>query len=273
MKKIILLIAVLSISVLSNAQRINDLGLKMVKEFTLNKYEKGILKKAERYVYEYDDNNRMVAFKKYIDGELEEFYSNINGKIDYQNRYTQYNKCKYNITLDRYGNITFFEYIQLDYEKPQIPCWKKNFKFHYIFEEENKVFRLDEMSSIAYNYSRSKGDYLWHDKYNISKLVEEDGLLISPNVKRYVVDKAHPNDTNVSFYGLINPNMSQSSGLISSFFLTEWINVRSNYFCIENWTWKHLEYVYDDKGNLIKIEDRDNDDNRLVREFIIEYVN
>lgn len=279
MKKImILLVAVLSLFT-SNAQRLNDLGLKMVKEFTVTKYDgrtdgSWVVKSNDRFVYGYDDNDRMISLRVYDkDNQLREEYINDGNKIKYVNGVFTLH-CKYNFTKDRYGNITQFEFIELDYIDLKTPAWKTEYNFEYVYDDGD--FRLNRLLEVGYDYNREKRTFIKHESYAEGLVEDFEGLLAKKGQIGFIPDYEHPNDTNVSFYGEIFPVIGLGSSYINHLMLTDWINIRSKYFPkYRNESHLEFQYDYDEKGNLVKIKifDKNSKVNRVTTEISIKYVN
>lgn len=261
MKKIFFILLSLNLSLTSFSQRLNDLGEKMVKEFTYKSYNnKGEVSRCDRYVYDYDQNDRMISLKIYDKANnLRESYANDGRKVSYFNYMTDH--CKTNFTLDRYGNITSFEFIEFDYIDEKTPVWKTEYLYEYVYEEEFKAFRLKRFLDIGYDYSLSKKQFIKHETFIERGIILKDGIYkgtIDDSVCldwEYKGDYDHPNDTNMSFYMLLGTNLGYDSLYTDPLLNTEWINVKSPYFPTrKQYNGYTYEYVYDSKGNIVKIK-------------------
>lgn len=273
MKKTIAFIILYVGSFLSQAQRLNDLGLKMIKEFTYTiQSQDGKVYKKDRFVFEYDENDRVKSLKIYDKNNyLNECYIKEGKNIYYQNSLT--NHCKYDFKIDRYGNITEFEFIELKYEDLNLPLWKSRYVFNYVYDEEDKVFRLNDLENIGYNYNSTKKCFIKHDVNPKGYVVNYDGLYADKNQWKYIPDFEHPNDTNISFYSIICPNVGFGSLYIDNLLLMDWINIRSKYFPKNKKKGaSEYQYEYDSKGNIMKIKEVYNKTGEILNEISIKYV-
>ena len=244
MKKIILILVVLITSLSVYSQKMNYDGLKMVKEVIINDDKR----MRQRFVYDYGDNNEMISLTVYdcYNEPLRKYYKE-NGKIKYRG-YDMYTNCiSYDIKTDKYGNITFVDAIT--YNDDKTPHERKTYAFTYIYE--NEMFRPSQFKICYYVYSRENKNFVKSSFENISNIIEDDGLY--GNDSAIESDKEHINDTNISFYGILCPTITTDLN-IDYLTLTDWINLRSNYF-IKYKNIKHLDYkyIYDTNGNVIQI--------------------
>lgn len=243
---------------LSHAQRLNEQGLKMVKEFTVQGYSKGQPSDATKYVFGYDNNNKMISLDIYKNGNLKESYINENRIFrKYQNDVSDF--LKYKFSYDAYGNITSFEYVCLDEEDGKTPNWKHVYTFDYEYDNKTRECRLSRLSDDYSEYKRSTKSYIDIRKSSVrAEVIDIGGLYIDGSKGKgggfYVIDYDHPNDTNMSFYGILTSGIGFRSMYFDSLLLTEWINVRSPYFAKFTSKLHELYFHYDDKGNLIQVD-------------------
>lgn len=278
MKKIVFILLGLSLSLTVFSQRLNDKGEKMVKEFTYKTYDRGKVDRCDRYIYDYDQNGRMTSLKIYDKtNNLKGSYANDGRKVSYFNDMTDH--CKTNFTLDRYGNITSFEFIEFDYTDKKTPDWKTEYLYEYVYEEEFKAFRLKRFLVIGYDYSLSKKQFIKHETFIERNVVLEEGIYkgsINGSISddwRYKGNYDHPNDTNMSFYMLLGTNLGYDCLYTDPLLNTEWINVKSPYFPTQKQYNGHTyEYVYDSNGNIEKIKDILVDRNVVCKEIEIIYL-
>ena len=258
MKRIFIILNCLcAICVASYAQRLNDLGLKMVKEFTVQSYRKGQPSEATKYIFGYDNNNKMISLDIYKNGDLKESYKNENRIFrKYQNDLSDF--LKYKFSYDVYGNITSFEYVCLDVEDGK-PNYKHIYTFEYEFDNTTNQHRLSRMRNDYSEYERSTKKYIDINSWVCGKVIDIGGLYIDGSVVGkgrgfYEIDYDHPNDTNMSFYGILTSGIGYRSMYFDSLLLTEWINVRSPYFAKYTTDFHELYFHYDDNGNLIQVD-------------------
>lgn len=272
MKRLSILLLVLCAMCASiHAQRLNDLGLKMVKEFTVRNFKSdGSVNYVTRYVYDYDKKDRMISLTVYTNGKKRGDYTNDGNNITYW--YYLGNPCKCIFKQDRYRNITSFEFIELDEEDLNTPCWKTEYKYWYSFDKG--TFVLSHYAKDDYSYSPIENKF-YKNKTNVKgDVINNNGLYKGTQTDAYTTDFEHPNDTNISFYMIIEGTSISYVDLFTNDLMnTEWINIRSPYFpkCI--YESKENQFHYDSKGNIIKIDIYENyGRKRLAEELEIKYV-
>ena len=241
---------------LSHAQRLNEHGLKMVKQFTIHGYRDGQPSDTTKYVFGYDDHNRMISLDIMCDEEVSASYMKKNNAITkYENLFSEYGEAKF--TVDNNGNITSFEYVYLDKEDGK-PDWKNIYTFDYEFDNTTNQYRLSRVSNDYSEYKRSTKSFIDISSSVYAEVIDIGGLYINGSKGKgggfYVIDYDHPNDTNMSFYAILTSSIGFMDAALDSLLLTEWINVRSSYFAKYTTDLYKLNFRYDDKGNLIQID-------------------
>lgn len=247
MKKTVLTLFGLFISLMGYAQQLNALGEKMVKELTISN-SRGI---NERIVFEYNDNNKVRSLSIY-DGQnnlVEKFYEE-NGKIKHKGYDIYTESISYDIQSDEDGNITSIETILFDDDNIPVSKYRYNFKYTW----DNGKYRFDESKRIEYRYDEDIQDYVKSDYECVDRLYNVNGLFKDKDDWNIETDFEHINDTNVSFYAIINSCVTRYNDILR-LFLTDWINVKGDYFpkYIERIKCWNITYQYDDIGNIIQI--------------------
>lgn len=273
MKKVIFILICLICSFSLFAQRLNEQGLKMVKEIIYKGYNiKGELSTKKNYLFGYNKGNKMISLDIYKNGELIEAYINENRTFKkYQNYVSDFSKHKF--SYDMFGNITSFEYICLSEKDGKTPYWKHIYTFDYDYDGKTRQHRLRRVSDDYSEYKRSTKSYIDISSRVCAEVIDIGGLYIDGSKKEgsgfYLIDYDHPNDTNMSFYGILTSGIGYRSMDFDSLLLTEWINVRSPYFAKYSTDLYKLYFHYDDKGNLIQVEQREH--GKLIRVIEIKY--
>lgn len=229
----------------SYAQRLNGRGEKMIKEFT-ERNEQAIL---SRYVYEYDDSNKVKSLTIYNGkNELERIFYKENGKIK-QRSYNGDEDCvSYDIRTDENGNVSSVEVVVYDDDK--IPMNKYVYEYKYVLDDGK--YRFDEIREIEYRFDKDTKKYIKFNHNLTWKLLNENGLYKTENDWSIETDFEHVNDTNVSFHGIINSCIN-GHWYISPLFLTDWTNIKGDYFpkYIDRVRYWNIYYKYDERGNII----------------------
>ena len=269
----IILNCLCAICVASHAQRLNDLGLKMVKVFTVQEYSKGQPSKETKYVFGYDDENRMTSLDIITNGRVSESYMKKNNAVTkYENYLSKFGEYKF--TTDRNGNIISIQFTCLDEEDGKTPNWKHVYTFDYEYDNKTRGCRLSRVSDDYSVYKSSTKSFIDISSWVSPKIIDIGGLYINGSEGKgggfYVIDYDHPNDTNMSFYGILTSGIGFRSMDFDSLLLTEWINVRSPYFAKYTTDLHELYFHYDDKGNLIQVDKTWFDD--VVWTISIEYL-
>lgn len=232
----------------SQAQKLNGFGEKMVKELTLSN-DGGLY---VHFVYDYDVENKVKSLTVFKgDNELYEKYYKENGKIKYKG-YHKTNDClTYDIKTDEDGKIISVEVVVFDiYNKPY---QKNEYKFEYIWD--NGRYRFDKSTATYYGYHYKRNEFVADDFKDERQIIEENRLYKRKDNWSIETDFEHINDTNVSFYGIINSNVTTDTH-IDYLFLTDWLNIKGDYFpkyidrVSDYW---NIVYRYDDKRNIIQI--------------------
>lgn len=247
MKKSVLFLVSLFISLSVFSQRLNSDGLKMVKELTIG-YGSGI---ADKIVYEYDENNIMKSVTVYNgQNTLKEKFYKEGGKIKHKgyDEYTSYSS--YDIQTDKYGNITSVEVITYNYDRT--PHRKQICYFDYVWEQNQ--FRLNQTKINYYGYSREDKQFVKSSYTNILNTVNDDGLIRSEDEWNSEPNKELLNDTNINFCVIVCASMFHDA-YIDTLSLTDWINIRSRFLPkYKEGKMREIIYKYDEKGNLIQLQ-------------------
>lgn len=243
------------------AVRFNEKGEKMIKEFTYHTRD-GL---RNRFVYDYDDSGKMRSLTVYGQrNTIEAIYYKEGDEL----KATREEKCEINIKLNEKGKVKLIENFTLDDDNNKV--YKYSFLLDYICD--NGIDRLDQLKYSTYYYDKIMKKFAPFPHESTFKAVNNKGLYQSDNDWSYEPDLEHPNDTNVSFCGIINPSVIMSSTDIYHLRLTEWIDIKSPYFAYYSPSDYYItNYSYDDDGNIIQIRKIRNN-KYLEAEVNIKYV-
>lgn len=277
MKRIVLLLAVISICVSSFAQRLNKEGLKMVSEIEFIESEWNFLFKFQ---YDNKDNlTRMTVYHKYIpsqklskDMSPEQYKEHVKTLppeyVLYRDfimddkglsikNYDREPMTQYETVLDRDGNITSITY----FDEWEIGSFRR-VRHDFFYESDGKRMWLSgyDMTEAG----KRNGQNSWRDSSCGTlhyKMFYYNGFLkesYSDNQERFIkdIDYLHINDTNINLY--VFP-VGWGGDIFGSTFMeflavADWLHCRSKYFLKDDKAY----FDYDNKGNLIVFGRGDN---------------
>ena len=280
MRKVLFFIVVILVSIEANAQCLNSDGLKMVSKLKIGK------RKVIEFKYNSDRELKEVVFyytniRGYISKEVITKEGNkITQKSYFNGR--PYNRFKYEYVLNDEGKITKFTcyeysdmhtigrfYNDIVYENGRISSdtyfftYKENTdKWCYDpgHTETRFIYKDGGWFYELYHHKLSKEQ---HIKY--APLFTEDEFIearndmeithLNDSQHQYVYSEDRKNDTNIglNYLKFIN-EFKTSQGITNILWHTEWIGLREEYLILSKGLNQYrIEYEYDDKGNIIKM--------------------
>lgn len=299
MKKVLFFIAVIFISIGVNAQCLNKDGLKMVSKLK-------ICKDIEiEFKYNSDRELKEVIFYYTdIDGYIsKEVITKEGNKITQKSYFNgrPYNRFKYDYVLNDEGKITKFTcyeysdmhtigrfYNDITYENGKIV--KDEYFFTY---KENTDVWCHDPSYLERRFIYKNGNW-FYERYNYALTNEQhikyaplltedeffearDGMRIShvdESQPQYVYSEDKKNDTNIGLSELyFITEFKVSNCLNNILWYTEWIGLREEYLALHRSVYRYrIEYEYDDKGNIIKMNYYPKDGTEPIGSVLIEYL-
>lgn len=272
MKRIVLLLAVISICVSSFAQRLNKDGLKMVSEIESIIYGSNFLFKFQ---YDEKDNLTRMTIYKYKKSSSSQKLSKEMSPAQYKEHeetlppeYVLYRDFimddkglsihtydieptpQYETVLDREGNIASITY----FDEWEIGSFRR-VRCDFFYESDGKRMWLSGYDRTE--AGKRNGQNSWHNSSCGTlhhKMFYYNGFLkesYSDNQERFIkdIDYSHINDTNINLYAF---PVGWGGDIFGSAFMkflavADWLHCRSKYFLKDDKAY----FDYDDKGNLI----------------------
>lgn len=226
----IVVLIILLIPFISSAQRVNEHGLKMVREVEVFDWE------LDKIILTYNEQNRLVGMTVYKDWnwskskcdartyvpnyELYAEYNIKDGKMICKRYDEEYRDPLYDFKFDEWGHITSFK------EKPSA-AWLKGEIFEYEYD-----YSYDE------RMKRHVSTYGWFGDFADIR----EGKNLNFDIM---------NDTNISLWWILRFDNCEYS-VDYYFMLSEWIDCINDYMLKPFWD-NQYEYKYDSSGNLIEL--------------------
>ena len=278
MKRIFVILAILVSSVFSlYSQRVNERGLKCVREFEVS--GRGSYN-GFRYVFEYFDDLKLKSMSVYVENTLKHKFTMNNGVLTRKSYDYTDSDCEWVYDMDVYGNVARITMTCIGSDGSG---FKTEHTYTYAQSERNPWRNVVEDNEIEFaRLSRTKPfrrnnnnwnlkfDYrdgiIWDVTYNYRHSDSDNDKSFGYAAKRFNFNVK--NDTNIDFWQLWS-TMTSNETIVA---LTEWLCLRPDY--LMDWKEGYFEYVYeyDTIGNLIKITYKSTDTNCIYMEVKIKYL-
>lgn len=275
MKRIFVILVILVSSVFSlYSQRVNERGLKCVSEFEMS----GRQASNQRYVFEYFDDLKLKSMSVYYGDKLYHTFTMNNGVLTRKSYYSPDSDCEWVYDMDVYGNVARITMTCLGTDGSG---FKTEHTYTYAQSERHPWRNVIEDNEIEFaRLSRTK-PFRRNNNDDIRKFEYRDGIIWEvthreqfPNEytdKRFnsVAQRFNfnvKNDTNIDFWQLWFPRTSNETIVA----LTEWLSLRPDYLMDFEGDYINYYYEYDNKGNLIRIVEKQGD--YIMIEVNIKYL-
>ena len=276
MKKIFVILTILVSSVFSlYSQRVNERGLKCVREFEVS--GRGSYN-GFRYVFEYFDDLKLKSMSVYVENTLKHKFTMNNGVLTRKSYDYTDSDCEWVYDMDVYGNVARITMTCIGSDGSG---FKTEHTYTYAQSERNPWRNVVEDNEIEFaRLSRTK-PFRRNNNDDIRKFEYRDGIIWEvthreqfPNEytdKRFnsVAQRFNfnvKNDTNIDFWQLWFPRTSNETIVA----LTEWLSLRPDYLMDFEGDYINYYYEYDNKGNLIRIVEKQGD--YIMIEVNIKYL-
>ena len=276
MKRIFVILVILVSSVFSlYSQRVNERGLKCVREFEVS--GRGSYN-GFRYVFEYFDDLKLKSMSVYVENTLKHKFTMNNGVLTRKSYYSPDSDCEWIYDMDVYGNVARITMTCLGSDGSG---FKTEHTYTYAQSERHPWRNVIEDNEIEFaRLSRTK-PFRRNNNDDIRKFEYRDGIIWEvthreqfPNEytdKRFnsVAQRFNfnvKNDTNIDFWQLWFPRTSNETIVA----LTEWLSLRPDYLMDFEGDYINYYYEYDNKGNLIRIVEKQGD--YIMIEVNIKYL-
>lgn len=273
LKKLLFAFIVL-FSLQSFAQRVNERGLKCVSEFEISGREYD----GYRYVFEYFDDLKLKSMLVYSENTLKHKFTMNNGVLTRKSYDYTDSDCEWVYDMDVYGNVARITMTCIGSDGSG---FKNEHTYTYAQSESHPWRNVVEDKTIEFaRLSRTK-PFRRNNNDDIRKFEYRDGIIWEvthreqfPNEytdKRFnsVAQRFNfnvKNDTNIDFWQLWFPRTSNETIIA----LTEWLSLRPDYLMDFEGVYTNYYYEYDNKGNLIRIVEKE--DNYIMKEVNIKYL-
>ena len=276
MKRIFVILVILVSSVFSlYSQRVNERGLKCVREFEVS--GRGSYN-GFRYVFEYFDDLKLKSMSVYVENTLKHKFTMNNGVLTRKSYDYTDSDCEWVYDMDVYGNVARITMTCIGSDGSG---FKTEHTYTYAQSERNPWRNVVEDNEIEFaRLSRTK-PFRRNNNDDIRKFEYRDGIIWEvthreqfPNEytdKRFnsVAQRFNfnvKNDTNIDFWQLWFPRTSNETIVA----LTEWLSLRPDYLMDFEGDYINYYYEYDNKGNLIRIVEKQGD--YIMIEVNIKYL-
>lgn len=246
-------IFMISTSVYSFAQRVNEHGLKMVSEVKLYSLKGGIDCNLK---FEYNSTGSLIGVKCYGHNNLTEKYGLKNeyrlnnGRLIFKDYEADWNIYQYEFEFDWNNHITRITETPI---KGQDVGSKWEMNYLYDFDTNTNSYYLSKETLREWNTNTITNTYVFLSDHCFGEYELRDECVLRKRVD-YVIDKCKVNDTNLSLLDfLIYGGISISNGIERYLSITEWIGKHNKYLVdTDNPKYHRYEYVYDKQGNLLE---------------------
>lgn len=265
MKKTFVILAILVSSVISlSAQRVNERGLKCVREFEVS--GRGSYN-GFRYVFEYFDDLKLKSMSVYVENTLRHKFTMNNGVLTRKCYDYTDSDCEWVYDMDVYGNVARITMTCIGSDGSG---FKNEHTYTYAQSERNPWRNVVEDNEIEFaRLSRTK-PFRRNNNDDIRKFEYRDGIIWEVTHREQFpneyTDKSFnsvaqrfnfnvKNDTNIDFWQLWFSRTSNETIIA----LTEWLCLRPDYLMDFEGGYINYYYEYDNKGNLIRIVEKQGD--------------
>ena len=276
MKKIFVILTILVSSVFSlYSQRVNERGLKCVREFEVS--GRGSYN-GFRYVFEYFDDLKLKSMSVYVENTLRHKFTMNNGVLTRKSYDYTDSDCEWVYDMDVYGNVARITMTCIGSDGSG---FKTEHTYTYAQSERNPWRNVVEDNEIEFaRLSRSKPFRRNNNDWNL-KFDYRDGIIwdVTYNYRHSDSDNDKSfgyaaktfnfnvkNDTNIDFWQLWFPRTTNETIVA----LTEWLCLRPDYLMDFEGGYINYYYEYDNKGNLIRIVEKHG--NYIMKEINIKYL-
>ena len=276
MKRIFVILVILVSSVFSlYSQRVNERGLKCVREFEVS--GRGSYN-GFRYVFEYFDDLKLKSMSVYVENTLKNKFTMNNGVLTRKSYYSPDSDCEWVYDMDVYGNVARITMTCLGTDGSG---FKTEHTYTYAQSERHPWRNVIEDNEIEFaRLSRTK-PFRRNNNDDIRKFEYRDGIIweVTYNYRHSDSDNDKSfgyaaktfnfnvkNDTNIDFWQLWFPRTSNETIVA----LTEWLSLRPDYLMDFEGDYINYYYEYDNKGNLIRIVEKQGD--YIMIEVNIKYL-
>ena len=276
MKRIFVILVILVSSVFSlYSQRVNERGLKCVREFEVS--GRGSYN-GFRYVFEYFDDLKLKSMSVYVENTLKHKFTMNNGVLTRKSYYSPDSDCEWIYDMDVYGNVARITMTCLGSDGSG---FKTEHTYTYAQSERHPWRNVIEDNEIEFaRLSRTK-PFRRNNNDDIRKFEYRDGIIweVTYNYRHSDSDNDKSfgyaaktfnfnvkNDTNIDFWQLWFPRTSNETIVA----LTEWLSLRPDYLMDFEGDYINYYYEYDNKGNLIRIVEKQGD--YIMIEVNIKYL-
>ena len=276
MKRIFVILVILVSSVFSlYSQRVNERGLKCVREFEVS--GRGSYN-GFRYVFEYFDDLKLKSMSVYVENTLKHKFTMNNGVLTRKSYDYTDSDCEWVYDMDVYGNVARITMTCLGtdgsgfktehtytYAQSERHPWR-----NVIEDNEIEFARLSRAEPFSRNNNdwNRKFDYrdgiIWEVTYNYRHSDSDNDKSFGYAAKTFNFNVK--NDTNIDFWQLWFPRTSNETIVA----LTEWLSLRPDYLMDFEGDYINYYYEYDNKGNLIRIVEKQGD--YIMIEVNIKYL-
>ena len=264
MKKIFVILTILVSSVFSlYSQRVNERGLKCVSKIEMS----GRQTSNQRYVFEYFDDLKLKSMSVYYGNKLYHTFTMNNGVLTRKSYYSPDSDCDWVYDMDVYGNVAR---ITMTCIGPDGSGFKTEHTYIYAQSERHPWRNVIEDNEIEFARLSRAEPFRRNNNDDTRKFEYRDGIIWDvtyrerfPNEytdKRFnsVAQRFNfnvKNDTNIDFWQLWS-TMTSNETIVA---LTEWLCLRPDYLMDFEGGYINYYYEYDNKGNLIRIVEKQGD--------------
>ena len=273
LKKLLFAFIVL-FSLQSFAQRVNERGLKCVSEIEMS----GRQTSNQRYVFEYFDDLKLKSMSVYYGDKLYHTFTMNNGVLTRKSYYSPDSDCEWVYDMDVYGNVARITMTCLG---PHGSGFKTEHTYTYAQSERHPWRNVIEDNEIEFArlsraepFRRNNNDWnlkfdyrdgiIWEVTYNYRHSDSDNDKSFGYAAKRFNFNVK--NDTNIDFWQLWFPRTTNETIVA----LTEWLCLRPDYLMDFEGGYINYYYEYDNKGNLIRIVEKQGD--YIMKEVNIKYL-
>lgn len=276
MKRIFVILAILVSSVISlSAQRVNERGLKCVREFEVS--GRGSYN-GFRYVFEYFDDLKLKSMSVYVENTLKHKFTMNNGVLTRKSYDSPDSDCEWVYDMDVYGNVARITMTCIGSDGSG---FKTEHTYTYAQSERNPWRNVVEDNEIEFSRLSRTKPFRRNNNDDIRKFEYQDGIIwnVTHNYRHSDSDNDKSfgyaakrfnfnvkNDTNIDFWQLWFPRTSNETIVA----LTEWLSLRPDYLMDFEGDYINYYYEYDNKGNLIRIVEKQGD--YIMIEVNIKYL-
>ena len=262
LKKLLFAFIVL-FSLQSFAQRVNERGLKCVSEFEMS----GRQASNQRYVFEYFDDLKLKSMSVYYGDKLYHTFTMNNGVLTRKSYDYTDSDCEWVYDMDVYGNVARITMTCLGSDGSG---FKTEHTYTYAQSERHPWRNVIEDNEIEFARLSRAEPFRRNNNDDIRKFEYRDGIIwdVTYNYRHSDSDNDKSfgyaaktfnfnvkNDTNIDFWQLWFSRTTNETIVA----LTEWLCLRPDYLMDFEGGYINYYYEYDNKGNLIRIVEKQGD--------------